>query len=257
MTKRQRLDTNIIDARLNFYDLVGYLLPGATATLLLYWFVIVFWGVKAPVQINDFGTAVAFFAVSYCVGNLVQALGNIFERIYESRWGGKFADQFIRAKNDYFPSAFKKKLAALIVQVFHTAESADALMGDADDGQHMRLESFHLCKALIDQRRAGRQSEIFEGLYGLYRGVLATAWIGIFVSVAMMVKYLTLRYLQQQGTSLPQDTFFQFDSNDLEAASLLLIGLIIAVPLLSARLKRFSQHYVASVYRSFFAAHTD
>ncbi len=245
-----------MEYEINFQDLASYIVPGAAMVLLSYWLVRGFVGLDYPVEAGNLGTIVVFIVVSYIFGHVVQALGNILEHRYERKWGGKYSDQLLRDGDSYYTSGFRAELKERIQEVFglpvatsgspNTEQSPDQLT-------HLHNEAFHLCHSLILQEQAAQHAEIFQGLYGLYRGLLAFGLVGLVSSFIFAAKEVMLLVCVLNGIPLPQQSFFSYDLMQLIASGLLFAFLLATRYLLYLRLQRFSKHYVNAVYESFFA----
>lgn len=243
-----------MDFKINFQDLASYIVPGAVLLFLLYWFLGGFVDISYQFDITSWGTLAVSLVLSYILGHLVQALGNILEPIYEKRWGGKYSDQLLRSDSVYFAPQFKAELLRTIEAVFSLSVPSDSASADEKSAQkQIHEQAFHLCHALILQEGASQQSDIFQGLYGLYRGLLSVGMIGLVVSSFIAIKHVVLLSLHLSGFQLPQNDFLVFDKVQLISAGLLLLFILVTRPLVTQRLKRFARHYTSSVYRSFFA----
>lgn len=243
-----------MDFKINFQDLASYIVPGAVLLFLLYWFLGGFVDISYRFEITSWGTLAVSLILSYILGHLVQALGNFLEPIYEKRWGGKYSDQLLRSDNIYFAPQFKAKLLRTIEAVFFLTLPRSPANDDEKTAQkQIHEQAFHLCHALILQEHAAQQSDIFQGLYGLYRGLLSVGVIGLVVSSFITIKHTVLLSLHLSGFQLPQNDFLVFDKVQLISAALLLVFILVTRPLLTRRLQRFARHYAGAVYRSFFA----
>lgn len=247
-----------MEIKINFQDLVIYLIPGAITVLVGYWFVLAFVSPSLGVDIVSWGALAILLILSYAIGNVVQALGNGLEAYYERRWGGKYSDLLLRNQGSDLSDALRTELVQRIQTVFKVVVPVGPYE-DTPQGRRQRKaeararhEAFHLCYSLILQEDAAQHAEIFQGLYGLYRGLLTAAALGMVASLAIAAKQLVLHALQANAIALPSGAFYRIDSTQLITAVLLLVGFLCVWPLLAQRLKRFARHYATAVYESFY-----
>lgn len=233
--------------KFNFYDFIGYVIPGSLACVFLYWLFVGFFAVLVSVDLKSFGESILFLGLAYFLGHLVQAYGNRIEAKAVKNWGGWFSEQFLRDDNLYFTPAFKSSLRDAINKVF-----GDQTDFGSSDQKARRQELFNLCYSLIVQESAALHTEIFNGVYSLYRGMLAATNIGIFVSTLITVKQLILLLLPSFNFGVPSSPFWYFsDFHFGIGIAALLFFLLIRKPL-TERFKRFAQHFANSVYRNFY-----
>lgn len=233
--------------KFNFYDFIGYVIPGSLACILLYWLLVGFFVLPISIEVKSLGESILFLGLAYFLGHLVQAYGNTIEAQAVKNWGGWFSEQFLRDDNSYFTPAFKSALRDAIKQVF--GESADF---GGNDQKARRQELFNLCYSLIVQEGAALHTEIFNSVYSLYRGMLAATHIGVLVSVLITAKHMILLLLPFFKIAAPSSRFWYFsDFHFGIGIAALLFFLLIRQPL-NNRFKRFAQHFANSVYRGFY-----
>lgn len=240
-----------MEFKFNFYDMAGYFAPGFVTLIVLYWFLSSFFALRFTVEIDNIGAVAILFVVSYCLGNLTQAVGNLEESRREAGWGGTMAEKLLRDDDPFYTADFKASLKRKIQAVFVLSLATEEVPGGA--ARRRRSEAFQLCHELISQEHAGQRAEVFQGIYGLYRGIIASLTIGTGLSALVVVKFALLFALRSNGITPPPDPFFAFDTAQLEIGILVLVGLLLPRRLLGSRLRRFAEHYANSVYQGFYA----
>lgn len=239
-----------MQSKFNFYDFVGYVIPGGLILALLYWFCLGFFALEWPIKLNSIGESLLFLAASYFFGHLIQALGNMIERRRVKKWGGWFSEQFLREDNDFYTSEYKTKLKECANQKFGL--STDLPSGNEEIQKKRRQEIFSFCYSLIVQENVAVHTEIFNAIYSLYRGMLASVWIGIIISSIITLKHLIWWIFSKLNITFPPFAFFHFEKLQLELGIALLAFFIVCIHPIEARLKRFARHFANSVYRSFY-----
>lgn len=236
--------------KFNFYDFIGYVIPGSLGCVFLYWLINGFFGFYFYLEFKSIGESILFLALAYLIGHLIQTYGNLIEKSAVREWGGWFSEQFLRDDNSYYTTAFKSALRESIKTVFH--ESAE--LGTNDETQRQRRqELFNLCYALIVQEGVALHTEIFNSVYSLYRGLIAATNVAIVVSAVITVKYILLLLLPFFRVSIPLSHFWSFSVFHLGIGiSTLILSLLVRIPL-KERLKRFAQYFANSVYINFYA----
>lgn len=109
-----------------------------------------------------------------------------------------------------------------------------------------------MCYTLIVQEGAALHTEIFNGVYSLYRGMIAATNIAILISAVITTKHVLLLLLPLFVTSVPPTPFWFFSDFHLSAGLATLISSLLVLHPMKERFKRFAQHFANSVYRSFY-----
>jgi hypothetical protein len=146
--------------QLNFYDIFGYLIPGAVVVgcaLLLV-------DATFPDTTSDLGgvsgvelTGLLFLA--YLVGHIVQAVARRIEPPLNAiMWGGWPSEALLRPDDKRFTTEFKIALRKLVADRYAIPDKASA--GDV----------FAICYSYVIQNGIRRRVEAFLGLSGLSRG---------------------------------------------------------------------------------------
>lgn len=144
--------------RLNFYDVYGYLLPGATLIALLF---VPFLATGSDIPSLEWSSALAGVIFGYVVGHLLQIL---------SRTGFKEPPQPSRTllrSPDGFPVKFRSQLTTLFSEDFGL---------DVSDDKELDL-AFEACRYALQSKDVPSYAEQFQGLYALLRGLVAASVI--------------------------------------------------------------------------------
>jgi len=238
-----------MESKFNFYDFIGYIIPGAFIFILLFWFLFAFFSFELPFKVISIGGSILFLFFSYFLGHLVQSLGNIVEKKLLEKWGGWFSEQFLRDDNNYYTCEFKNKLKKITCELFGFSYNGSS----NDEEQKKRREQiFNLCYSLIVQKNVALHTEIFNGIYGLYRGILIVWDVGIIISFLITLKHLMWLFFLVQDIEPPIGPFWRFENFQLILGIIFLFFFIFSHSTLESRLKRFSQRFVDSVYRNFY-----
>lgn len=161
----------------DFYEFTGILVPGVailTGTLLL------FPGVFRPDFIKDVsvGGLGLFVVLSYVLGHLVQAIGNIVEAVWWKLWGGMPTD-WVRTKSERLLAPSQ---VALLGKLVHDRLGLEEI----EIAKCTKVQWYLLTRQIYAEvSGAGRASriDIFNGNYGLNRGIGASLLVVLFVAV--------------------------------------------------------------------------
>ncbi len=179
--------------KFNFYDLLGYLIPGAAAIALIYW-------VGTPLvtgsipglkgDLPDFssslGGAILLVALAYAVGHLVQSVGALWEESGNHGRKARLSELMLAPKETTFSPDLIGLLRARGQQVFGLPDLPE-LSGDYDSDSNIRLrEFFELCYRAIVQKNVNQHTDLYLAISGLSRGVLVVSWLGIGLSVLLI-----------------------------------------------------------------------
>lgn len=225
--------------KFNFYDFVGYIIPGAAVLALIYWLYVGFFHQPADLAVDSLGDSIIFLAAAYFAGHVVQALSRaVAKRLAPKAFGEQYSKQLLSAKDHHFTDAFKADLVKAIAQVF----SLSAAPPSTTQGQPPAIppgtgsDAFDLCYSLIVQQSADAHTELFNGIYGLLRGMFMALCLAIPVAIAIIVRNVLTGDRLQWGLGI---------------AVLVAVGL--ALPPVISRGKSFSEQFAESVYLSFYA----
>jgi len=159
----------------DFYEYAGFIIPGAVLTLgmlLLFPEARAFFG-KEGVTFGELGL---FVVVAYAAGQLVQGIGNIVEWVWWKPWAGRPSKRVL-AGHYLSPEQRKQLITALkkdsrINQNLATADKAEY------DG------IVRAVYAIISGAGRATRVDIFNGNYGLLRGLAAAFLALIIVALA-------------------------------------------------------------------------
>ncbi|MEK6375715.1 MAG: hypothetical protein AABO58_23805 [Acidobacteriota bacterium] len=150
--------------RLNFYDLYGYLIPGAVLIGVIWLPFAVAFGWYPPA---DFGGAVLALIGAYVAGHILQAIAT---NVVPSTVDGQYPSvRMLDDDDETFTPAFKKLLADRITAKFGV---------DVKTQREARDVAFLQCRAALIASKAAAYVEQFQGMYVLMRGIAASAAIG-------------------------------------------------------------------------------
>jgi hypothetical protein len=168
--------------KFNFYDIYGYLLPGAVA-LLLFWLPI---GIKQhKLPTGDWTSALLGAAIAYVAGVLLQTFA---DRVLPSSLGkvgsGKdaydlYPSQKILGPYDpvYTGSQLSEVIKNGLPDLIKTKLGVDgdlAINKPADQAQaRLRNDAFFLARHYLQLTKVTSYTEQFEGMYALCRGLAA------------------------------------------------------------------------------------
>ena len=158
--------------KFNFYDIYGYLFPGA-ALLAVLW--IPFGLVRGSWPSHDWSSALIAAVFAYIVGHLMQSVAT---NAIPS-WKAKSTDTTIRypseiyldATNTELPTPAKQKINELMTAQFGLNLRVDQT-GDATIDK-VRNNAFLLARQILIQGKAVSYAEQFQGMYALTRGLVS------------------------------------------------------------------------------------
>lgn len=169
---------------LTFYEFAGVFLPGAVVLIGL---PLILFPPGALKQIPDLslgGFGVGLIA-SYVAGHLLQAVGNLFEQM----WWHAFDGMPTESARTKLEKLVGTKVATKIdekIQTHLDHTGFDRLACDAQTWRGIVRE----CHTLVDTAGRAARTEIFNGNYGLFRG-LSTAFLFLsLVSVLTAPEYV-------------------------------------------------------------------
>lgn len=231
--------------KFNFYDLLGYLLPGATVTLTLYWISTYALGLQLPGLQTDFGGSVFFLGLSYLVGQIVHGLGSMWEQSINQPYGGRrVSERLLLPETD--PMAIHAFSSELRGSIFEAAEDVFAVAEDPH-------EIFEQCYALVVQKGIAQHTEIFLALNGLARSMLVASSIGFVLGVWLVVNQLMLHAAHALGASLPSAGIWSLSQPQLVAGFVTIVAFGVAIPLMYRAFGRYRNYFAESVYYNFLA----
>ncbi len=237
--------------RFNFYDFVGYIIPGTLGTLFTVAFLnrVLGVGELSLDSISGFSGTLLFLILIYFVGHVIQALGRIVEQKEVERWGGWPSERFLRPEDTRYSSEFKEQLLGTAMEYF-TVKPVTAEAG-SERIRQWRQELFGLCYALIVQKGVAQHTETYNGIYGLWRGLLVSFYVGFWVFLVESLKHVW--WIASIATTTGGDGIsrVQLEPFALSVIATLFFGM--SLPFARSRFKHFGERFVDSVYRNFLA----
>lgn len=235
--------------KLTLYDFLGFIIPGTLCLLLFYWFLISFLSYPISLSLSSIGDSILFLVVSYSMGHIVQSLGNRLEYKLIDKWGGWYSDTILENNNDHYTNEFKTNIKEYIQNRFNLSYDVEN-----EEQQLIRKnEIFNLCYSTILQENMAPHTEIFNGHYGLYRGLLTVSWIGFIIAIITTLKHGVLSILELSGINYDFGYFGKFYIQHLMIGCVFIPLFYLASTIFEKRLKRFSLRFADSVYRNFYA----
>ena len=214
--------------RFSFYDFMGFLVPGMIGLWAGTTFFDQFLGIAFPLQpAGSLGESTLFVIASYFVGHVLQGFGNRLEDRAVRRWGGYPSQTLMRDSDSKYPKEFKRQIVLKAKEILSLPEDADV------------QERFNLIFTFLQQQGLDTMSQRFNGLYGFYRGLIITSWLGQVLFAVLAVKHL-------------------FTNWKLLLVDLTLVaGFEVAKRECWKRFTRFGRYFADAVYRGFYVySHT-
>ncbi|HUP62768.1 MAG TPA: hypothetical protein VNA69_20375 [Thermoanaerobaculia bacterium] len=149
--------------RFNFYDVYGYLIPGAILIALLWLPHAVALGANTP---TDLTAALIATIAAYVTGHILQIVAN---RVVPSKVEGRYpSDRLLDEDDQTFPADYKLRLKAVIQRHLRLDVSH----------RSNRRTAFLLCRDALIASKSTSYGEQFQGMYTLMRGVSCAAAVG-------------------------------------------------------------------------------
>lgn len=159
--------------RFNFYDVYGYLLPGA-ALLLLLW--LPFGLVRHNWPASDLGSAVIGVVVAYISGHLLQMFATKVIPSSVARGSDGHArypsDVVLDGGDGTLTANFKTNLAKLVKKKFDLDLGVET--NESKEIDKARRDAFFLARHVLIGTKEISYAEQFEGMYALTRGLTAS-----------------------------------------------------------------------------------
>lgn len=146
--------------KFNFYDLLGSWIPGGVAFLLTFWFAPLLLGLPIPKLHLDLGQSLLLVGVSYVIGHLLAALGEIHEDWSNGR-RDRVSERILRAKDRFYSENYKTAIK----------DRAHEAFGFRRD-EVSDKELFQLCWSLLTQKSADSHTQIYLAISGLSRAMM-------------------------------------------------------------------------------------
>jgi hypothetical protein len=164
--------------RFNFYDIYGYLLPGATLLGLLW---LPFGIINGSWPAAQLSATVFILGFSYVIGHVLQTIATVSVPSKIKDPNGKMrmpSDRMLDPDDTNLAAKVKSQLERHVKAEFeidldpiHTATGSDEI-------SLKRTDAFFLCRALLIRQKIANYTEQFEGLYAMLRGLSMAFGIG-------------------------------------------------------------------------------
>jgi hypothetical protein len=241
-----------MDAKLNLYDFLAYIIPGAIVVSLLLWFSIACLSFPLPssVSTSDTVTWLLFLAISYFLGHVVQSAGAQYEEKTEKRRGW-LSEKFLQDDHSRYTSEYKKCLKESIERVFNLLP--DVHPTHRDTQKRRQQEMFYLCGAVIRQETDSNEPDVLRSICALYRSLYIVVWVGFILSVLVALKHFVFWVFTRVNSSLlPKVAFFRFDGVELFLGIFIAAFCFWSTRWLQSRWYQYTEYYVDSVYTNFY-----
>jgi hypothetical protein len=233
--------------KFNFYDFLGYLIPGASVVLTIYWVGRWAFGIPFPDLQTDLGSSILFLGISYGAGHLVQGFGGMYEDGLNRRYGGhRLSGRLLLPPcEDGLPE--RERFSTPLIVRIH--KSAKAVFKAADKPS----EVFEQCYALVVQQGLAQHTEVFLALNGLCRGMVVASGFGLLAATLVAWKQRTLIDLSAAGFRIPDSGTWSASRPQLVLAIVALAGLVVAGRMFQHEFDQFRSYFAKSVYYNFLA----
>jgi hypothetical protein len=228
-----------MEDKLNLYDFLGYLIPGTAVVLSIYLLLRDIQVITEPIEIGSLGDSLIVLIIGYFMGHVIQAFGHKIEQFYLKRWGGWESLKLLGQDDKTYTATLKGKILAAAQDVFGVEVDPEK---PEKEQRRQKQDLFNLCYSLVIQKGVAPHTPIFHGIYALYRGIVATIYLGVVLCVVSVAWPLVVtREIQTQELMLL-----------LLWPRLIIVGALgWGLRLILKRMKDFSKHFASSVYRYF------
>ena len=222
-------------------DLVAHVIPGVIVLALAVWFLDGFVGLL--INLGTLGTGIValvlWLVAAYVAGVFVQVFSGVLAGGRAADFENRLAADLISDGDIRFSPEFKRELQARTRKQF----------GGAASGK----ELFPLCRDYVAQHGAAGPSESVAAFGDMFRGILATARIGIVISVLIALKHAVLLMLPFMNIIVPVSGFVDYETVHLVMAVLLFIIFVGSSHSLKVRMVASAEESVAEIYTNFVA----
>ncbi len=197
----------------NIYDFFGYLLPGTVI-------IILFMLLNHEIQIYPIsaeylgiGGAIVLILLAYIIGHFLHSFNVFMEKKYNNsyfemcgpsiafikatkkQW--RYSELFLLDNCNKYSITYKNSIKEAISNIFNISESKINLIYHIDekntkdeiDIKHKQItEIFNLCYTYIIQKNNIKLTELFNGLYALYRNLLICIYVAIIIFLSIIIK---------------------------------------------------------------------
>lgn len=244
--------------KFNFYDVLGYLIPGSIATLALYWFGVA--GLRLsglPALGGDLGSSLVFVGAAYVAGHLVQSIGHWWEGRSSDRSGGRLSERLLLPASALNAVERKHQFSAdLQNRIIDSAQKLFVLPDAPSNPREAavwRRELFEQCYALLVQEDSVQHTEVFLAINGLSRGLVVASLIALAASGLLAVRQGLLWIIPALGIHVPSAGAWKPDYQTLVLALVAVIGSILAWRLALEIFTVYRAYFAKSIYFNFIA----
>jgi hypothetical protein len=164
--------------RFNFYDIYGYLLPGATLLGILW---LPFGIINGSWPAAQLSATVFILGFSYVIGHVLQTVATVSVPSKIKDPNGKMrmpSDRILDPDDTNLASKVKSQLERYVKAEFEVDLDTIHTATGSDEISLRRTDAFFLCRGLLIRQKAADYIEQFEGLYAMLRGLSAAFGIG-------------------------------------------------------------------------------
>lgn len=211
--------------KLSLYDFFGYIIPGFLGV----WALSILFNDVLHISfllINDQGfiNSIIFIGISYFIGVLLHEFSEWLQNnIYKKIWKGMPSEKFLLDDNHKYSANFKKNIKDMINEKYNII-----LCNDSKINQ----EVINLLYSELQASGKDYKVQLFNALYGMYRNFIAGSILCVLVFCAKaIVTIVNLGCINALDSIIYAFVF------------------IIAVLILSRRLKRFGERFTDYVIR--------
>jgi len=203
----------------DFYQIAGVIAPG---TVVIVGGVLLFFPnqQQAVLSISNvsFGSLGIGMILAYVVGQLLQAIGNGLENLYWWFWGGMPTDWVRTGKHELISPQQQELLQNRLRQMF----SKESFSISADLNVKRWYSIVRQVNAVVEAEGRSKRVEIFNGNYGLTRGiaaafllllaaVLITDWRACKIELVLaLLLGLSIYRMHRWGRNYGRELFVQF-----------------------------------------------
>lgn len=164
--------------RFNFYDIYGYLIPGATLLGILW---LPFGIINGSWPAAQLAATVFILGFSYVIGHVLQTIAAATVPSNLKDWNGKMrapSDLILDPDDKNLASQIKSRLATYVQAEFGIDLEITQISTGSDEISLKRSDAFFLCRGLLIRQKIANYAEQFEGLYAMLRGLSVAFGIG-------------------------------------------------------------------------------
>jgi len=161
----------------SFYEFVGVIAPGSVFLIIL---VYLFPDSLKALEVKQLsvGGLGVFIIIAYVFGHLIQTIGNLLEIVYWKLWGG--IPSFWITKGDRCDYLSAEQIQSIPTKIA-TSLKMEIKMPLSNFNNKQWIAINRQIYAAIKQADATERLDIFNGNYGLFRGVASSFVIGLIV----------------------------------------------------------------------------